>query len=241
MKATPPSPKDLSPMALFLDIDGTLLEFAPTPEQVVVTQPLKNLLHETRQHLSDAMALVSGREMSSIDGLFDWRGFPAAGQHGLELRHQDTNQLAMPFPQALSDRLAAAAAELDGVRLEFKGGTCAIHYRKVPHLASEVLALGQTILDSIGGDYELIAGNHVVELKPSGINKGTAIGAFMLEPPFHGRRPIFIGDDTTDGPGFVVVNRLGGVSIVVGDKDLPADFRLPNVDAVRHWLQQIVE
>jgi trehalose 6-phosphate phosphatase len=76
------------------------------------------------------------------------------------------------------------------------------------------------------------------EVKPRGFTKGSAIVAFMREPPFSGRKPVFVGDDLTDLDGFKAVEDQGGISIAVGDR-VPAQYRLGNVAAVRAWLKGI--
>jgi len=87
----------------------------------------------------------------------------------------------------------------------------------------------------------LQGGKLVCELKPGGHDKGTAVEAFMAEAPFAGRRPVFIGDDQTDEYGFATVQRLGGHAVKVGEGDSIADWRLPDVEAVRSWLAAAVK
>ena len=77
----------------------------------------------------------------------------------------------------------------------------------------------------------------LLELRPAGSDKGQAIRAFMSEPPFRGRTPLFIGDDVADEAGFDAVNALGGVSIKVAGGPTVARWRLPDVGAVLTWLE----
>ena len=230
--------------AWFLDIDGTLLEFALTPDTVVVSEQLKSVLTRLEQACEGALALVSGRGISSIDSLFGSSIVAVAGQHGLERRDASGNihYIAPPaLPDSCMHQLSALEQSLPGVFVENKGGCSAVHYRRVPHFAEQVDAAVSNIANALGPDYELLRGNHVVEIKPNHYNKGTAIESFMEESPFVGRTPIFVGDDTTDGPGFNAVNHLDGISIVVGEKDLAATHRLPDVAAVIAWLGTITE
>jgi trehalose 6-phosphate phosphatase len=111
-----------------------------------------------------------------------------------------------------------------------------LHYRRAPTLAAYAHRLMAQLAANASGTLELQKGKRVVELKPAGIDKGTAIGEYLGEPPFRGRRPVFIGDDATDEHGFAEVNRGGGVSIRVGPGASCARFRLADVAAVRGWL-----
>ena len=94
------------------------------------------------------------------------------------------------------------------------------------------------IAKSLGSNYHIQAGKMLFEIKPRGFSKATAIQAFMKEPPFNGRRPVFIGDDLTDQDGFAMVEAYGGIPVGVGDR-VQAQFYLPDVAAVRKWLRQI--
>ena len=76
----------------------------------------------------------------------------------------------------------------------------------------------------------------VIELMPRSAGKGRAIAGFLADAPFHGRSPVFVGDDTTDEDGFAVINRLGGVSVHVGDGATIAHYRLATVGDVWTWL-----
>ncbi|MBV9378148.1 MAG: trehalose-phosphatase [Alphaproteobacteria bacterium] len=239
--SAPPRPDIQS--ALFLDVDGTLLEIAARPELVLVPKDLPAQLARLSVQREGALALISGRPLAQLDRLFQpWRG-AAAGLHGLERRRADgvvdrvlDRNSAMAL-ERLRPKLAALAASESGLRLEDKGGTLALHYRAVPHREAEIRALAEALRRDAGSVLRLIPGKMVVEFQPRSANKGQAIAAFLAEPPFTGRRPVFIGDDTTDEDGFVEIRRRGGIGIRVG---LPcptaAGYCLPNVTAVLAWL-----
>lgn len=234
--------------ALFLDVDGTLLELAPRPELVAMPPGLPALLDCLGRERGGALALVSGRRLADLDRLFaPWHG-AAAGLHGAERRRQDGSLV----PSAAGPADLAAAAALDrlrptlieaagrwpGVWLEDKGPTLALHYRAAPEKAAEIGDFAAGLARRTGDCLRLIAGNMVVELQPRHYGKGGAIAAFMAEPPFGGRVAVFLGDDTTDEDGFAEVNRRGGVSIRVG-APAPATaavFTLPSVSAALAWL-----
>ncbi len=228
-------------LALFLDVDGTLIEIASTPHAVVVPEDLKQLLRDLSTRLDGALALVSGRSIGTLDTLFSPLHLTAAGIHGCE-RRTAGGELIRPAIDmerfaAARDELAAWSNRYAGSLLEDKGYALALHYRLAPQLEAAALAEAQRALQHLGGTHELQRGKFVFELRPAGYSKGHAIEAFMTEAPFRGRRPLFIGDDVTDEDGFAVVNRLGGISIRVGEvAQTAARHQLVDVDAVRRWL-----
>ncbi|MGH7524258.1 MAG: trehalose-phosphatase [Gemmatimonadales bacterium] len=226
--------------AWFFDIDGTLIEFADTPEGAVVDARLQDLILELQSRTGGATALISGRDIASIDRLFPGAPLPVAGQHGVERRDAQGRMSHHAFP---SQRIEAAAAELTagveqhpGLLLEHKGLSLALHYRRAPTLGSYAHRLAHTALKHLGARYCLQYGKFVVELKPAGKDKGVAILEFMHEPPFQSRVPIFIGDDATDEYGFAMVQRLHGHTVKVGPGDSAAEWRLADVPHVRSWL-----
>ena len=229
--------------ALFLDVDGTLLDIAETPLAVVVPREVLVLLSMLHAELGGAVALASGRSIATIDQMFRPLHLPAAGQHGLERRGAD-GIVARPLVAGAAldrarERLSGAEAEIPGLLIEDKGDTVAVHYRRAPSSEREVerrVAAAVHNLDSL----ELVPGKKVIEIRPRGAGKDKVVEAFMAEAPFRGRIPVFVGDDRTDEDGFAAVNRLGGHSIRVGD-DGPsaARFRLPSPVAVRDWLATV--
>jgi trehalose 6-phosphate phosphatase len=236
--APPPSPA--SDWALFLDIDGTLLTHAETPDAVYVDDALRELLERLLRFCGGALALVSGRAVDDVDALFEPLVLPVAGQHGIERRDAAGQIRQLPFPEErlrqVAQRFAAFKARHPGIVFEDKGHSLALHYRLAPHLEREVRTLVEHAVANLGEDFMLQAGKLVCELKPGGHDKGSAVAAFMAEPPFAGRRPVFIGDDLTDEYGFATVQRMGGHAVKVGEGDSIADWHLPDVAAVRAWL-----
>ena len=243
------APPSLAPAAaLFVDLDGTLLEIAERPELVRVPPGLPSLLDRLAAQRGGALAVVSGRRLADIDRLLDpWRG-AAAGLHGTECRRGDGSPLASessPDDFAAAKALARLRPHLQeftvsepGVWLEDKGATLALHYRAAPEKGDEIRALAGQLLRRAGDHLRLIPGKMVVELRPRHHSKGTAVGAFLSEPPFIGRTPVFLGDDATDEDGFFEVNRRGGLSIRIGPSAATtfARYALPSVAAARAWL-----
>lgn len=244
---TPPAiPHDVpdASLALFLDVDGTLLDIAATPDAVVVSESLRTLLGELAQRLDGALALVSGRSIATLDTLFAPLHLAAAGIHGSERR--DANG-SIFRPDVDAARLTAARESLRswsrqhaGTLLEDKGSALALHYRLAPEREAAALEAAERALDQLAGSHELQRGKFVFEIRPAGLSKGSAIAAFMERAPFQGRMPIFIGDDVTDEAGFAVVNAFGGLSIRVGPPaPTSATHRLADVEAVLVWLQSL--
>jgi trehalose 6-phosphate phosphatase len=229
--------------ALFLDIDGTLLEIAGRPELVHVPEGLPALLARLSEQRQGALALISGRPLAQLDQLFwSWRG-AAAGLHGIERRRADgtLDRLRNSASEAALDRirpkLAAFAGGESGLIVEDKGATLALHYRAAPHREAEIRAYAEELQREGGGALRLIKGKMVVEFQPCCANKGSAIAAFLAEVPFVGRRPVFVGDDATDEDGFAEIRSRGGLAIRVGAPcETIADYCLPSVKAVLVWL-----
>ncbi|HZR70364.1 MAG TPA: trehalose-phosphatase [Burkholderiales bacterium] len=227
--------------ALFLDVDGTLLEIAPHPAAVKVSPPLRQLLGRLCGAAGGALALVSGRSVADVESLFAPLGLCVAGQHGAERRDfagRLHRQVRQPVGlRVAAERLGRFVAERPGLVLENKGLNIAVHYRNAPGYEREVAEQFAATIAELGEDFELQAGKMVYELKPAGQSKGAAIAQFMREEPFKGRVPVFVGDDLTDESGFAVANKLGGHSIKVGAGDSVAAWRLPDPEGVRAWLR----
>jgi trehalose 6-phosphate phosphatase len=226
--------------AYFLDVDGTLIDIADTPQEVFVGQALLDLIANLHQACGGALALVSGRMISDLQARTKLLQLPMAGLHGLE-RRDSTGRLwihaAPPTAKgAIKDALEPMLARHSGLLLEDKGLTLALHYRQAPGLAAYVHRLMGLLVALHGPGLELQRGKFVVEIKPAGINKGTAVAEYLAESPFKGRRAVFIGDDQNDEHGFSAVNAQGGISIKVGKGPSCAHFRLPDVAAVHQWL-----
>lgn len=237
MRLTPPAPS--ADWAYFLDVDGTLIDIADTPDAVLVDAPLLDLIERLHFASGGAVALISGRSISDLERHLGRLRLPLAGQHGLERRDAAGRLWIHAAPPeakcAIKEALLPVMARHPGLLLEDKGLTLALHYRRAPHLAAYVhRTMNQ--LCSLWGGLVVQPGKRVVEIKPAGIDKGTAVTEYLCEPPFLSRRPVFIGDDLNDEHGFAEVNRLDGISIKVGKGRSCARFRLPGVAAVRRWL-----
>jgi trehalose 6-phosphate phosphatase len=229
--------------ALFIDFDGTLVEIAALPGLVRIAPSLRSLLESTLAFLDGAVAVVSGRPVDELANFLGPFAGTLIGQHGLERRRDDgtiVRWTAGPALARIRGLLAEFAAGRDGVVVEDKGCTIALHFRNAPQYADDCQAIARAAVSMSGGAVDAIYGKMVVELVPIGGGKGEAIAALLAEPPFRGRTPIFVGDDTGDEEGFAVVSERGGISIHVGDGPSIAPFRLKTVARVRDWLARSV-
>jgi trehalose 6-phosphate phosphatase len=225
--------------ALFLDFDGTLVEIAPAPDLVQVPAELPHLLTQLTNRLEGAVAVLSGRPLDQLTKILTpFRG-GIAGAHGLERRGSDGNVtrcLEHPELGRFRSLIGTSATQHEGVLLEDKGCSFALHYRQAPSLEAVCRALVRQAVDESDGTLVAVAGKMVIELMPRSAGKGRAIVGFLGDEPFHGRSPVFVGDDTTDEDGFAMVNRLGGVSVHVGDGATTAHYSLATVGDVWTWL-----
>ena len=239
---TAPDKLDPNAVALFLDVDGTLLAIRNNPADVSADAGLVGLLEACFESLGGAMALVSGRSVAEVDRIFAPAVFPVAGAHGAELRIDGGKIVTVdhdPLPPDVLAPIQGLAAAHEGLLLEHKRGGVSLHYRRAPELEPECRELVTRVMAGIGDSFRLIAGKMVFEIAPGAYDKGVAIRTFLENPPFAGRVPVFLGDDVTDEDGFRVVNELAGTSIRIGDIERSAArYRLDDVAAVRPWLDR---
>jgi trehalose 6-phosphate phosphatase len=229
--------------ALFLDIDGTLVDLAETPDAIVVPPDLPSHLEALSTHLDGAMALVTGRALPYADRLFAPLVLPIAGLHGAERRRADGSIDAAdadPAFNTLKRSLERVTADWKGVLIEDKGGAVAAHFRQAPEWQRSLEAVMSSALEEAGPDYALQKGKMVIEIRPARASKGAAVRAFLSELPFAGRKPITIGDDLTDEAMFKAANELGGLSIRIGEPgDTAAQATIPSTDALRAILRDL--
>jgi trehalose 6-phosphate phosphatase len=236
----------LSQAAILLDIDGTLLDLAPTPREVWVPPGLAKTLNQLLIRTSGALALVSGRSLNDIDLIFAPAQFSAVGGHGAEMRIVTDSEAvvthAPPMDQELKRRLAAIARLSPGILLEDKGYSLALHYRLAPHAEQAIYAAVSLIrADLPNAPIEVLPGKCVCEIKHAGFSKATGVLELMTHEPFRGRRPIFIGDDVTDETVFAIMPNLGGRAFSVGRRAKGVDGHFDEPRDVREWLAHLLD
>lgn len=225
--------------ALFLDFDGTLVDLVDHPDDVALKAETRAALQTLFRRLGGAVAILTGRDIAVVDRFLAPLVLPVAGVHGLMRRNAEGTLSKPPeagrFVAEARAGLSQFVAGEPGLMLEEKPISLALHYRARPELAERCLTVFTNIVAPFPG-IELKRGKMVLEAKPTGADKGTALADFMSEAPFSGRVPVFAGDDVTDEDAFAVVNELGGHSIKVGEGTTSAHYRAIDTDAFRDWL-----
>ena len=208
--------------ALFLDVDGTLLDIAERPDLVQVPARLVEDLRRIGAALGGALALVSGRAVAWIDQAFRPLRLPVAGQHGAEIRLGEDAPVTVDRTIDLDGAraLLRPLERIDGIEIEDKGHTIAVHYRRARDHASAKAAIAE-LLAHLDDGIEALPGRLVYDVKARGIDKGTAVARFAATPAFSGRMPVYFGDDRTDAYAFREVLARGGVAVQVGPAPAP--------------------
>ena len=237
--STPPPPADLlRGGSLFLDFDGTLVEIAQSPDAVKVDTRLAEIVRRLRERLGGRLAVISGRPVSQVRELLA-ADLLVAGSHGMEFASGDGRCGSPQRPGALAEVLKAMrdlASRHRGLIVEDKPLGVALHYRQCPAAEEECAGLAAEL--AARHALHLQPGKMMVEVRAAGGDKGTAIRTLMREPDMAGTRPVFMGDDHTDEPGFAAAAELGGAGILVGEpRETAARYRLEGVEAALAWLE----
>jgi trehalose 6-phosphate phosphatase len=239
----PLNSRDLDHSAILLDVDGTILDIAPSPREVSVPDSLRRAIAIVADRVGGALALVSGRPISDLDAIFAPLRLPLIGGHGAEIRPAAgaaVEQRAAPLDPAFAQTLKDIAARHSGILIEDKGYSLALHYRAVLKLGPALVQEVRQACDaSPDRSIELLDGKAVIEVKTEGIDKGTAVRELMSRPPFAGRVPIYIGDDTTDEDAFAVLPEFNGIAISVGRRFAGVDEHFDSPAEVRSWLERL--
>jgi len=230
--------------AILLDIDGTILDLAPSPRQVWVPPPLRQTLAALQELTAGALALVSGRRLNDIDLMFAPLQVAAVGGHGAEIRlvpGAEPRVRAGSLGADLKRKLASLTELGPGILVEDKGYSLALHYRLAPEKGTALgIAIAAICAPMPPGSLEILPGKQVFEVKPAAVSKALAVSELMQCAPFADRHPIFIGDDTTDEPVFDVLPKFGGLGFSVGRVVPGADGHFDRPEDVRAWLARIV-
>jgi trehalose 6-phosphate phosphatase len=243
MENIPPPPLDPRRHALFLDFDGSIVDFAPTPDTIALKPGTIALLENVSRRLGGALAVVTGRRIADVDRYLSPLLLPASGVHGREFRPRPGDLRDDPPPGEIEQarrRLTAALGPDDPIGLEDKGSALVLHYRVHPETRERARALADEAtrgLDTL----HVLAGHAVFEILQRGITKGRALRRFMRRPPFAGRIPVFVGDDATDEDGMRAAAAEGGFGVKIGPEETAAAYRLPDTEAVHDWLSRLTK
>jgi trehalose 6-phosphate phosphatase len=239
-----PDIRDPSSIALFFDFDGTLADIADRPDAVQVSDGTRRTLEGLHSRLGGAVAIISGREIASVDQFLKPVELAISGVHGLTRRDAEGRLHAPDFDtdgiRQVESRLAPFVEANEGLLLERKLGAVALHYRQRPELERQSFA---AMREAVAGRpaLKLRNGKMVIEALAHASNKGEAIASFLAEPPFAGRLPVFAGDDVTDEDGFAFVNQRRGISIKVGTGETQAQYRARDTQELLSWLKTILK
>jgi len=227
--------------ALFLDVDGTLLDIAATPDSVVVPEGLAKLLGRLSEGLGGALAVITGRRLQDIDALLAPEKLVGAGVHGAEMRTMpggEITRVAKPIPETLVAELTDMAQGWPGVLVEFKGPGLAIHYRQAPALEAKIEAALTSRLEPHANELVILRGKKLFEIVPAGYSKGNVLTTLANLPSFRDRVPIMIGDDVGDEPAFAAAEQMGGYALkVAGEHFGHAGVDLEGPAGVLAWLK----
>jgi trehalose 6-phosphate phosphatase len=231
-----------APLALFLDVDGTLLDLAARPDEVVTPAGLVTTLARAERKLAGALALISGRSIDDVDHLFAPLRLRASGVHGAEIRldaeASTTPTAAVELPQSLLTELRHAVEPFPGVFVENKRFSFTVHYRLAPSAERPLRNIVKRLVDPIPLALDVMDAHYAIEIKNPSFDKGGAIATFLSTSTFRGRTPIFVGDDKTDESGFALVSARGGCAYSVGRLRPGAIRVFPGPQAVREWLAE---
>jgi trehalose 6-phosphate phosphatase len=233
---------DVRSIALLLDVDGTLIDIAPRPDEVHVPDDLCRALARLLERTGGAVALVSGRPIRDLDKLFSPLRLPVVGGHGAEMRVHAGEVISSvePLPQPLRTALARAVEFAPGIVIEDKGYSMGLHFRNAPRVEERLRAHIASVRAEFASEAtEVLPGKALFEVKRPGVNKGNGVRQLMEHPPFAGRKPVFIGDDVTDQAVFAVLPELGGVGYSVSRRFEGTAGIFESPGAVRRALQRL--
>ena len=240
---------------LYLDYDGTLADFAPTPEHVSPDQELVDLLSDVAEHPEIRVAIISGRRLAHIQRLVPVKGILLAGTYGIEIQMPGGERLdrlqyesVRPTLEDLKPQWAALIKGRDGFFLEDKGWALALHARFAdPVETDRVLARARQLAENAAeagpaATFRLLGGHKFLEIGPQLAHKGRTIEYLLENRPWPGALPVYLGDDDKDEEAFGVIQAHGGLAIVVAPtpRDTKANFRLPSPQAARQWLRRLL-
>lgn len=239
-----PLPIPAEPIAIFLDFDGTLVDIAEWPDAIRVAEDTQTTLRRLQRSVAGALAIVTGREIDVVDHFLAPFRCPVAGVHGLVRRDAagvHHSRAGVPaFLEAAERLLNALAVRAPGLVVERKSRAIAIHYRARPELERDCLAVMEAIA-ATDASIRIVPGKMVIEAKPGGGDKGSAIADFLAEVPFLGRTPLFAGDDVTDEDAFRIVNDRGGMTVKIGPGSTLAHHRVESPATFAGWLRKLAD
>jgi trehalose 6-phosphate phosphatase len=241
-----------SGLFLCLDYDGTLAEFAPTPDDIIPNPEVIDLVSRLTNQTNVQVVIISGRRLKHIQTLLPVQGIFLAGTYGLEMQnptegefHQIELGSIRPILEAIKTRWSKLLDGRKGFYLEDKGWTLAIHARFADEIeATKVLSNAQEVLKDAGltEEFRILGGSKFLEVGPSLANKGKTVAYLLKRYRRPGELIVYVGDDDKDEEAFAEVKAWGGIPVVVSAIPRPslAEYRLTSPEEVRAWLMELV-
>ena len=240
---------------LFLDYDGTLADFAPTPEHIEPNPEIITLLEGLARKPNLRLTVLSGRRLDHIRLLLPLSGVFLAGTYGIELltpigeiiRRVEYDAIR-PALETLKPQWAQAIRGRDGFFLEDKGWALALHARFADDVeAGEVLARVQQATSAalLTDHFRILGGHKFLEIAPRLASKKETVAYLLDQFPLPEARLLYIGDDDKDEEAFSLIHAHGGIALKVrqpSQAELPteADFFLASPAETLHWLRSLV-
>jgi trehalose-phosphatase len=237
---------------LFVDYDGTVAEFAPTPDYIAPVQDVVDLMTRLAQHPRLCVAVVSGRRLEHVRSLLPVPGILLGGTYGIELQTPQGEHIervsysaVRPALDALKPRWEALLVGRKGFFLEDKGWTLALHARFAEEQAAgEVLAAARRMADEAAssGPFRILSGRKFLEIGPTLAHKGRAVEYILQEYAWPGALPVYLGDDERDEEAFGAIKAQRGIAILVAEtpRASQADCFLESPQAARQWLETLL-
>jgi len=234
---------------LALDLDGTLIPFAPTPQEAIVDGEAAALLEELGALPGVTLGVISGRPRELVEDLP--RRFPQlaiAAEHGVWRCAEGVWDAALaPIPQLdeIESQLRQLAARHPGALVERKSCSVCLHWRRVDVESHDRIAsAAEVIVDEwleTHQHLERLPVTEALEVRHRAAHKGTAVGWLRARGPA-GAPVIALGDDITDEDMFVSL-REGDIGILVADQPrrTQAGLRLPSPAAVHRFLRWLID
>ena len=242
---------------LFLDYDGTLADFAPTPEDILPDKALISLIERLVSQPDIRVTVISGRRLAHIQTLLPVPGILIAGTYGLELQMPDGETIhrvdydeVRPLLDDLEGEWGQLLVGRGGFFLEDKGWTLAIHAKDATKgeanaVLQQARQQAESLMEQASGDlFRLQGGHRFLECGPRAADKKRTVEHLLATfPGDDDPLLVYLGDDDKDEVAFEAIQECGGVVGAVGDRlrYSPADCWLPSPQAVRQWLQAVLE
>ncbi len=241
---------------LFLDYDGTLADFSPTPDAVEAKPEVIELIRELASRSHVRVTVISGRTLEIVRRLVPVDGILMAGVYGVEIQppsgeviYRENYARIRPTLNRIKPIWQGLTSGQVGFFIEDKGWSLALHADKAEKgRARQVLPAARAAAEAEQhpGYFRWFSDDTFLEIAPLRAHKGKAVEFMMARFPFPDARLVYIGDDDKDEEAFGTVHALGGANILVSNSFHPlhlndADELLDSPASVRLWLKRLLE